>query len=289
MRRQCQVLDVCRASLYYVPIEADVLNLGLMDKIDEQYLETPYYGRPKMTQHLRDLGHWVNPKRVGRLMNKLGIRGITPRLNTSQPNRLHKKYPYLLRGLQIARPNQVWAADITYIRMKRGFMYLVAVIDLYSRYVVSWALSNTIDADFCVDAVQTALEQTDKVPDIFNTDQGSQFTSYVFTEVLLKHDIRISMDGKGRALDNVFVERLWRSVKYECTYLRQFEAVSELRHTLNRYFEFYNSKRYHQALNYKTPKEVYFGNNATKMMDLESCGNVENPPGFRTVPQLLRR
>ena len=271
-------------------------NLELMGEIDRKYTKTPFYGRPKILEHLRHLGHRINHKRVGRLMRMMGIRGITPRLNTSKPHPQNKVYPYLLRGLKIVRKNQVWATDITFIRLKQGFMFLTAVIDLFSRYVLSWELSNTLDTGFCVEAVEEALRKSGKTPEIFNTDQGSQFTSQVFTETLLKRDIRISMDGKGRAIDNVFIERVWRSVKYECLYLRQWDTVADLREGLQNYFEFYNTERYHQSLNYKTPKEVYFGENAaditesiTKMMDLSSCGNVENSSSLHTVPQPLRR
>jgi putative transposase len=219
-------------------------------------------------------------------MRFMGLKGIMPRLNTSKPNPKHKVYPYLLRGLSIVRPNQVWASDITFIRLKRGYMYLVAVIDLFSRRVMSWRLSNTLDSVFCVESLNAAL--CGYKPDIFNTDQGSQFTSYAFTETLKSQAIQISMDGRGRALDNVFIERVWRSVKYECTYLRQFETVSELKQALTKYFEFYNTRRYHQALNYKTPEEVYFGPNANKnMAALTSCGNVANPSGLLTIPQRL--
>lgn len=262
--------------------------LAVMDKIDRQYLETPFYGRPKMTAHLRRLGMVINPKRVGRLMRLMGLRAVMPKFSTSKPHPGHKIYPYLLRGLAIVRVNQVWATDITYIRLKYGFMYLSAVIDLFSRRVLAWKLSNTLDAGFCVETLEDALKEA--TPDIFNTDQGRQYTSTAFTSVLTAHSIQISMDGKGRALDNVFVERLWRSVKYESVYLKQFETVSELKGELTRYFEFYNTRRIHQSLDYKTPEEVYFGENASgKMMDLISCGNVENPSGLHTVPQLLRR
>jgi putative transposase len=267
----------------------DTYNLTLMDEIDRQYLSTPFYGRMKMTQHLKSLGHWVNPKRVGRLMRLMGIRGIQPKLNTSKPHPGHKIYPYLLRGLEIVRINQVWSTDITYIRLKKGFMYLVAVIDIFSRYVLSWRLSNTLESGFCVDSVQEALDAQEEKPDIFNTDQGSQFTSCDFTTVLTKNEIRISMDGKGRAIDNVFIERLWWSVKYECTYLRQFDTVSELKRGLVDYFDFYNNRRYHQSLDYKTPKEVYTRKNTKKVIVATNCVNVENPLGLHTVPHLLRR
>jgi putative transposase len=263
IRWQCKALGLCRGSLYYKAEGISALNVELMSKIDREYTERPYLGRPKLTELMRRMGHAINPKRIGRLMRLMDIRGIVPRLNTSKPNPQHKVYPYLLRGVQIVKKNQVWATDITFLRLKRGFMYLTAVIDVFSRYVLSWELSNTLDTGFCISAVESAIEEAQATPEIFNTDQGAQFTSYAFTEMLLRQDIRISMDGKGRALDNVFIERLWRSVKYECTYLEQFETVSELKAALKSYFEFYNSGRYHQALNYKTPKEVYFGENAT--------------------------
>lgn len=285
MRWQCHALGLSRGSLYYKPVPMNDATLDIMDQIDRQYLETPFYGRPKMWEHLTRLGYQISEGRVGRLMRKMRLKAIMPKFNTSKRNPKHKVYPYLLRGLSIVRPNQVWASDITFIRLKRGFMYLVAVIDLFSRRVMSWKLSNTLDSGFCVESLNEALFEA--TPEIFNTDQGSQFTSYAFTECLISRDIRISMDGKGRALDNVFIERVWRSVKYECTYLRQFETVSELRHALTEYFEFYNNRRYHQSLDYKTPEEVYFGIHPEKMMRFTSCGNVENPSGLLTVPQLL--
>lgn len=287
LRWQCQALGLCRGSLYYKAVQKGAVTLDMMDQIDRQYLETPFYGRPKMWEHLKSLGYKISQGRVGRLMQLMGLKAIMPRLNTSKRNPQHKVYPYLLRGLAIVRPNQVWASDITFIRLKRGFMYLVAVIDLYSRRVLSWKLSNTLDTAFCVESLNEAL--CEAKPDIFNTDQGCQFTSYAFTETLKSQSIQISMDGKGRALDNVFIERVWRSVKYECTYLRQFETVSELKQALTKYFEFYNTKRYHQALNYKTPEEVYFGNMTTALSAVEGYGNVENPSGLHTIPQPLRR
>lgn len=262
-------------------------NLVLMDLIDRQYLYTPFYGRPKMAEYLRRLGHLINPKRVSRLMRLMGLRGIIARLNTSKPNPKHPIYPYLLRGLDIIRPNQVWGADITYVRLKRGFMYLVAIIDIYSRKIVSWQLSNTLDTEFCVESLENALQEAK--PEIFNTDQGSQFTSYAFTDVLKSNDIRISMDGKGRALDNVFMERFWRSIKYECLYLKQFETVSDLRQAIRQYVAFYNHRRFHQSLDYKTPQEVYSKKCVANSIDLLGCGNVENPLGLHTIPQPLLR
>lgn len=285
LRRQCQALGLCRGSLYYRAVGVDAETLEMMDKIDRQYLETPFYGRAKMTEHLTRLGHKISEGRVGRLMKRMGIRAIMPRFNSSKRNPAHKVYPYLLKGLAITKVNQVWAGDITFVRLKKGYMYLVAIIDLYSRRVMSWRLNNTMDTAFCVEALEEALEEVQ--PDIFNTDQGSQFTSEFFTQTLLARDIQISMDGKGRAIDNVFIERVWRSVKYECLHLRQFETVSELRLALRKYFEFYNTKRYHQSLNYQTPEEVYDGQRSKKKNVLPRCGNVENPSGLRTVPQLL--
>lgn len=289
LRQQCRVLQICRSTVYYKAVSMNELNLELTAEIDRQYMDTPFYGRPRMTAHLRAIGHAINPKRVRRLMGIMGLRGITPRLNLSKRNPKHTIYPYLLRGLEIVRPNQVWATDITYIRMKRGFMYLAAVIDLFSRRVLSWRLSNTLDVGFCVEALSEALEQSPERPEIFNTDQGSQFTSDAFTAVLKQHEIRISMDGKGRALDNVFVERLWRSVKYECVYLQQFETVPDLRDALKAYLLFFNAERYHQSLRYQTPNTVYFNQKATEGVVEEGYGSVENSSSLRTIPQPRRR
>lgn len=257
VRWQCRALKLCRWSLHYQVRAMDEKNLELMDLIDREYMDTPFYGRPKMTAHLKSLGHLINPKRVGRLMRLMGLRGIIPRLNSSKPNPKHPIYPYLLRGLEITKANQVWAADITYVRLKRGFMYLVAVIDIYSRKILSWQLSNTLDTEFCVESLKDALKEAK--PEIFNTDQGSQITSYAFTDVLKENSIQISMDGKGRALDNVFMERFWRSLKYDSLYLSQFETVSDLSSTIKDYVTFYNTKRHRQSLKYKTPEEVYSG------------------------------
>lgn len=226
-----------------------------MRLIDEQYTERPIYGRRKMTIYLRQKGYDVNPKRIRRLMQKMGLEAIYPKPRTSVANQEHKIYPYLLRWLEITRPNQVWSTDITYIRMQKGFMYLVAVIDWYSRYVLSWQLSNTLDSAFCVDALQRALQIGR--PEIFNTDQGAQFTASAFTSVLEDAHIRISMDGKGRALDNIFVERLWRSVKYEDIYLNEYATVPALYTGVDNYFRFYNQERPHQSLAYSTPAIVH--------------------------------
>jgi putative transposase len=229
----------------------------LMKLIDEQYVETPFYGIDKMTEYLCRQGHHVNHKRIRRLMRQMGLEAVYPRRKhgLSIPAKQHKIYPYLLRDVQITRPDQVWSADITYVRMYRGWLYLVAVMDWFSRYVLSWEVSITLESEFCVTALNQALCLGR--PEIFNTDQGSQFTSDDFTKVLLEADIKISMDGKGRAFDNIFVERLWRTVKVEEVYLRDYQTVAEARYGLGRYFEFYNNRRFHQALGYRTPGEVY--------------------------------
>ena len=227
-----------------------------MRLIDELYTAAPFFGKLKITEALRRMGHAVNHKRVGRLMDLMGLRAIFPGPRLSTPRKEHRKYPYLLRGLPIMRPNQVWSTDITYIRLRHGFVYLAAIMDWFSRYVVSWALSITLDAEFCVDILHTALKTA--TPEIFNSDQGTQFTSDEFTGVLQNHFIRISMDGRGRAFDNIFTERLWRTVKYEEVYLKDYDGVHDAREHLRRYFDFYNNDRPHQALGYRTPAEVYF-------------------------------
>ena len=226
--------------------------------IDEQYLKEPVWGSRSMTTFLRRKGWKINRKRVQRLMRKMGLEAVYPKPKTSKPHPEHKIYPYLLRGLTIDRPNQVWATDITYVPMHRGFMYLVAVIDWYSRKVLSWRISNTLDADFCVEALEEAL-RIHGCPEIFNTDQGSQFTSAEFTGKLKEHNIKISMDGRGRYQDNIFIERLWWTVKYHYLYLRTFDNGAELRQGLNNWFAFYNQERFHQSLGDKTPDEVYYG------------------------------
>jgi putative transposase len=227
----------------------------LMKLIDRQYLITPFYGARKMAIYLKSQGHQVNRKRVRRLMRLMGLKAIYRRPRTSKPALGNKVYPYLLNGIAITRPNQVWAADITYIPMQRGFLYLVAIIDWYSRYILSWRLSNTLDTDFCVEALEEAFEQGK--PEIFNTDQGSQFTAAVFTRQLEQNNIRISMDGKGSYNDNLFIERLWRTVKYEEVYLKAYQDGKDARYSLDRYFRFYNTQRPHQSLDYRTPAEVY--------------------------------
>jgi putative transposase len=233
----------------------DEYDLELMKLLDRQYLEAPFYGSRRMTAWLRMQGHRVNRKRVRRLMKLMGIVAIYQPPNTSKPCPGHKTYPYLLRGLKVNRVNQVWSTDITYIPMARGFMYLVAIMDWYSRYVLAWRLSNTLDSDFCIEALEEALSKG--TPEIFNSDQGSQFTSEAFTGILLQHGIQISMDGRGRCLDNICVERLWRSLKYEEVYLKGYQSVSEARAGIGAYFRFYNQERPHQALGYRTPKEIF--------------------------------
>ena len=251
--RQCALLDLSRSSLYYHPKGLDESDLELMALIDRQYMETPFYGSRRMMAWLRRQGRQVSRKRVKRLMRIMGITAIYQPPNTSKPARGHRMYPYLLRDVEVNRANQVWCADITYIPMAHGFMYLVAIMDWYSRYVLAWRLSNTMDSDFCVEALEEALSKG--TPGIFNTDQGSQFTGEAFTGVLLRHNIQISMDGKGRCRDNVFVERLWRSLKYEEVYLKGYQRVPEAREGIGAYLRFYNEERPHQALGYRTPRE----------------------------------
>jgi len=255
--RQCRLLSIKRSSWYYQGTGETPLNLELMRLVDEQFLETPWYGARQMARHLRRLGYCVGRKRTGRLMRVMGLSPIYQRPNTSKPHPEHRVYPYLLRGVTIDAPNQVWCADVSYIPMRRGFLYLVAIMDWASRKVLSWRLSNTMDTDFCVAALEDALARYGR-PEIFNTDQGSQFTSFAFTSALKDAGIRISMDGKGRWMDNVMIERLWRSLKYECVYLNAFETGSELREGISRWINFYNERRPHSSLDDKTPCEAYW-------------------------------
>jgi len=255
--RQCALLDISRSSLNYRRKETCPEDLAVMKAMDQQYLSTPFYGSRRMRVWLGRQGHTVNRKRVQRLMRTMGLRAIYRRPRTSKPMPGNKVYPYLLGGLEITRPNQVWAADITYIPMTKGFLYLVAIMDWYSRYVVSWRLSNTLDADFCVEALEEALSKG--TPEVFNTDQGSQFTSEAFSGVLEQNGVKISMDGKGRYSDNIFIERLWRTVKYEEVYLKAYSGGREAKAGLDAYFFFYNNQRPHQALGYRTPAEVLNG------------------------------
>jgi len=258
MRRQCELLGVNRSSLYYEPVGPDSEELALMRRMDELHLKHPFFGSRMMTQTLKAEGLEVNRKRVQRLMRVMGLESIAPKPKTSKPAPEHAVYPYLLRKLKISRVNQVWAADITYIPMSRGFAYLVAIIDWYSRRVLAWRLSNTLETGFCLEALQEALSRYRR-PEIFNTDQGSQFTSTDFTKALLDEGIKISMDGKGRYLDNIFVERLWRSVKYEEVYLHAYETLFEARQGIGAYFKFFNAERPHYALGYQTPATFYDG------------------------------
>jgi putative transposase len=256
--RQCDLLGLARSTLYYEPVEVDPEDLALMRLLDEQYTRTPFYGVRRMTWWLGDEGYGVNPKRVRRLMRTMGLEAVYPKPRLSQSAPGHRIYPYLLRGMTIGRPNQVWSTDITYIRLVRGFVYLVAVLDWYSRYVLAWSVSNTLDSLFCVETLRQALGQHGR-PEIFNSDQGVQFTSEAFTGVLESAGVAISMDGRGRALDNVFVERLWRTVKYEEVYLKDYAGVPAAVTGLGAYFDFYNCERPHQALDYRTPQAVYLG------------------------------
>jgi putative transposase len=256
IKRQCKLIGLNRSSLYYLPIPESDENLKIMRMIDKQYLKTPFYGSRRMAAWLSKGKFDINRKRVQRLMRIMGLEAIYPKRKTSLPNKEHKIYPYLLEGLNIVRPNQVWSTDITYIPMKKGFMYLVAVMDWFSRYVVSWEISNTMDVDFCISALRKALKKG--TPEIFNTDQGSQFTSSSFTNILLNLGINISMDGRGRVFDNIFIERLWRSLKYEDIYLKNYENGNELIEGVGKYFNFFNNKRPHQSLEYKVPKEFFY-------------------------------
>lgn len=258
IRQQCELLSVARSGLYYAPAITSEEEFRLMGLIDEIYTSAPFYGYRRICAELSKRGLTVNGKRVNRLMREMGLEAIYPRPKTSIASKANHKYPYLLRGVIVGRPGQVWATDITYIRMRKGFLYLVAILDWYSRYVLSWRLSNSLDTDFCLDALESALSRYGK-PDIFNSDQGCQFTSEVFTKRLLEAEIRISMDGKGRCHDNIFVERLWRSVKYEEVYLKDYQSGHEAYQSLKAYFDFYNNRRVHQALDYKTPSEIHFG------------------------------
>jgi putative transposase len=258
MVRQCALAGVSRATIYAqrVPGPDDESDLPLCSLIDEEYTRRPFYGSRKMVVFLKTAGHTVNRKRVQRLMRKMGLAGMAPGPNTSRPHPEHKVYPYLLRGVSVVRPNQVWSTDITYIRLEHGFAYLVAIIDWYSRRVLGWRISNSMDAMFCVDCLEESL-RTHGNPEIFNSDQGSQFTSEAFTGILKREGIVMSMDGRGRALDNIFVERLWRSVKHEDVYLKGYASLGELTVGLTEYFAFYNNERPHQSLGQKTPEAVY--------------------------------
>lgn len=254
--KQCKVLNLSRNFLYYLPKKELEVNLRIMLLMDKQYFATPFYGYRKMRIWLQNQGFIVNEKRTRRLIKLINWQTIYREPKTTICNPEHKKYPYLLKNLTITHRNQIWATDITYIPMKKGFMYLIAIIDLHTRFVLNWDISNTMTAEWCADLLKETIEKYG-CPEIFNTDQGSQYTSEVHTKLLLDNDIKISMDGKGRAIDNIFIERLWRSVKYENVYLQSYENGQELYDGLYGYFQFYNNERIHQSLNYKTPSSVY--------------------------------
>ena len=268
--RQCTLLNISRASVYYRPVSTRAEDLELMARMDRQYLKTPFYGSRRMKAWLLAEGYLVSRSKVRRLMRLMGLEAIYRRPNTSKPAPGHRVYPYLLKGVDVNRVDQVWAADITYIPMAQGFLYLVAIMDWHSRHVLAWKLSNTMDTDFCVTALEAALGKGR--PEVFNTDQGAQFTSDAFTQTLQERGIRVSMDGKGRYLDNIFVERLWRSIKYEEVYLKAYQTVAEARVGINAYLEFYNRRRPHQSLGYRTPAQVYQKGQAEKRVAAQEPG-----------------
>ena len=268
--RQCTLLNISRASVYYRPVSTRAEDLELMARMDRQYLKTPFYGSRRMKAWLLAEGYLVSRSKVRRLMRLIGLEAIYRRPNTSKPAPGHRVYPYLLKGVDVNRVDQVWAADITYIPMAQGFLYLVAIMDWHSRHVLAWKLSNTMDTDFCVTALEAALGKGR--PEVFNTDQGAQFTSDAFTQTLQERGIRVSMDGKGRYLDNIFVERLWRSIKYEEVYLKAYQTVAEARVGINAYLEFYNRRRPHQSLGYRTPAQVYQKGQAEKRVAAQEPG-----------------
>lgn len=255
LKRQCELLGMARSTAYYQK-HSEPDDEDLLKALDEIYTSCPFYGKRKMVVELRKKGFFIGIKKVRRLMKKLGLMSIYRKPKTSEPHPLHRKYPYLLRGVKIDRSNQVWGTDITFIRMQQGWVYLVAILDWYSRYVLGFGISITMEKEFCIEALEQSLKSAK--PEIFNSDQGSQFTSHEFTEKLEEHGIRISMDGRGRCLDNIFTERLWKSVKYEEVYLKSYGTVQEAKESLQNYFDFYNNRRPHQSLNYKTPAEIYF-------------------------------
>ena len=270
VRRQCELLGLPRSTAYYAPIPESAENLELMREIDAVYMDEPSYGSRTIAAMLQSSGWLVNRKRVQRLMRRMDIAGVTPKRQLSKPAPGHRVFPYLLRNVPILRPDQVWSTDITYVPVRSGFVYLTAVIDWYSRYVLSWRLSNRLESTFCLDALDVALQGGK--PEIFNTDQGSQFTSAAFVNRLLDRAVAVSMDGRGRALDNVFIERLWRTVKYQEIYLRDYATVADLEEGLTLYFEKYNNERPHQGLNYQTPARVYeWGAEVRKVKRVDRC------------------
>lgn len=267
IQKQCELIGLPRSSYYRVGLagQETAENLEFMRLIDKEYTDHPFYGTRQILNVLRRKGYKINRKRVQRLMRKMGIQSIAPKPNTSRANPRNKVYPYLLKSFDVTRSNQAWCTDITYIPLSGGFVYLTAVMDWYSRYVLSWELSITMDTDFCISSLERAL-RCHGTPYIFNTDQGSQYTSHEFTKVLKEKNIKISMDGKGRAMDNIFIERLWRSVKYEEIYVNDFRSVEQLRKALKKYFNFYNHERPHQSFNGQTPAEVYYGENQLRLV-----------------------
>jgi len=284
--RQCVLSGVSRATVYARrrPEEAEETDLLLCRLLDEEYTRRPFYGSRRMVVFLKRAGYAINRKRVQRLMRRMGLAGMAPGPNTSRAQPEHRIYPYLLRGVDVVRPNQVWSTDITYIRLAHGFVYLVAIIDWYSRKVLSWRISNSMEVTFCLDCLEEALGRYGK-PEIFNTDQGAQFTSTAFTGILQREGITISMDGRGRALDNIFVERLWRSLKYEDIYLRGYAAMGELTLGLTAYFEFYNTERPHQALANRTPDRVYASAQGGGAVIVDRFGKDEKPETMTTSGQ----
>lgn len=255
--RQCELLGISRSGLYYQPVRPSDEELAILRLLDEQYLKTPFYGSRRMSVHLQQLGYAVNRKRVQRLMRQMGLYAVYPKPKLSQPHPEHKVYPYLLRGVEIASANQVWSTDITYLPVLKGHFYLVAVMDWFSRKVLSWQISNTMDVYFCIEALEAALSRYHK-PVIFNSDQGAQFTANAFTDRLKRSEVQISMDGRGRCYDNIFIERLWRSLKWELIYLKAFDNGKHLAQEVNTWFHWYNRQRPHQSLNYRTPDEIYY-------------------------------
>lgn len=266
VREQCRILGINRSGLYYEARPLTKETLKIMRLLDEEHTRHPFYGVPKMTEFLRRKGYRVGRDRVRTLLRSMGLEAVYPKPKTSIKAKDHKIYPYLLKDVEVIRPNQVWSADITYIRLEEGFVYLVAIVDWYSRYLISWRVSNTMDTNFCVEALEEALKYVR--PEIFNTDQGSQFTSMAFTGILEKNGISISMDAKGRVFDNIFIERLWRTVKYENIYIKDYKTIPDLKTGLIEYFDFYNGERYHQNLDYKTPWEVYIGKQVSTELKL---------------------
>ena len=266
VREQCRILGINRSGLYYETRPLNEETLKIMRLLDEEHTKHPFYGVPKMTEFLRRNGYKTGRDRTRTLLRSMGLEAVYPKPKTSVKAKDHKIYPYLLKDVEIVKPNQVWSTDITYIRLEGGFVYLVAIMDWYSRYVLSWRVSNTIDVNFCIEALEEALKYA--TPDIFNTDQGSQFTSMAFTGVLEKNGIFISMDAKGRVFDNIFIERLWRTVKYENIYMQDYKTIPDLKSGLIEYFGFYNGERYHQNLGYKTPWEVYAGDQLSTELEL---------------------